>query len=656
MQISANIRAALLPLLLTCCVAVWGGAQQNNPPCGPLSAKHESMNCWLAEARRLLKGKKPDSALLILRNMEKFSAGQPLLEGHRLSLLANVCWAKNKFDSCFNYAEASARIFLNIKHLAGASAAHKTMGAALIRKMAPDKAAPYLYKAIELADQAGLDSLKALPYMDLAYIAGQMGDQQKRRTFSRLAYDIAQKYKDHLISTVTGMSLAMGYIEASMLDSARMLAERTLREMQHNRQLMACSYYSLALWETAQGNWEAANRYYLKIKNDESIDAYHRTAFLQGYANFLQDRKLYRKAKPVYEDVMEQARNSGQTDLLYNVAIAYHPMLESMKDYKRAYEVAKYHIRFHDSVYNIQVEEKVREINVKYETAEKERLLQVSKAELAEHTNQRNLLFGGFILVGLLGLTVALRQRYRIKLADKMREQEAEIAQQKIDRLQREQSYLALKSMVAGEEAERNRLAKELHDGLGGMLSSLKLTLTNRKLCISEADLHETVKIVDKASAELRRIAQNMMPEALAKFGLVAALEDLCADLESLTGLQTTFQHYGLREPLPRSMALPLYRITQELLNNVVKHAGANEVILQLIRQDDALHLTIEDNGSGFQLEKALANGGSGLKNLQSRVDFLNGNIEFDSTPGAGTTVNITIPVPKEHDTPVYHR
>jgi signal transduction histidine kinase len=180
------------------------------------------------------------------------------------------------------------------------------------------------------------------------------------------------------------------------------------------------------------------------------------------------------------------------------------------------------------------------------------------------------------------------------------------------------------------------------------MLSNLKLTLTNRNLCISETDLQETVKIVDKASAELRRIAQNMMPEALVKFGLIAALEDLCAELESHARIQTSFQHYGLSEPLPSHMTLPLYRIVQEALNNVVKHAQASEVMVQLIRQDDALHLTIEDNGTGFQRETTLENGGSGLKNLQSRTLFLNGHIEFDSAPGAGTAINIDIPLRKE--------
>lgn len=643
MEAKRRTRAIFTPLL--CLAAVWGNAQPNEPTCAPLSAKHESIDCWLGKAGRMLKGKQLEEATAVLRELGKYTGDQPLFEAHRLSLLGNACWAKNDWDSSYLYAAAAARIYSDIKHFAGASASYKSMGAAMIRKSELDKAVPLFYKAIELADQAGKDSLKALPYMDLAYIFGQFGDENKRRSFITIAYAISKKYKDQKMTAITGMNLAMSYIEASMLDSARLLARQTLREMEGNNYLRACSHYSLALWETVQGNWDAANQYYLKIKNDGAISNDQRIGYLQAYANFLKDRKMYDKAKPIYEDVLEQARRLNQTDLLYAVANDFHPILEEMKDYKRAYEVAKEYMAIHDSIYTLQAEEKIREINIKYETAEKERALQASKLELSEHTNQRNLLLGGVILIGLLGTIVVLRQRFRMRLARKLLEQEAQIAQQKIERLQQEQNYLAFKSMVTGEEAERNRLAKELHDGLGGMLSNLKLTLTNRNHCLDDMNCREIVQIVDKASVELRRIAHNLIPEALSRFGLISALEDLCAELESHTRLKAEFQHYGVREPLPQVMLLPLYRIVQESLNNVVKHAGATEVMLQLVQQGDELHLTIEDNGVGFQWEKAFENGGNGLKNLQSRVAFLNGHIEFDSMPDAGTAINIDIPV-----------
>ncbi|MBV6441042.1 MAG: sensor histidine kinase [Haliscomenobacteraceae bacterium CHB4] len=647
MQSRVNARSVFLPLLLLAKMTFWCGAQSDAPICAPLSSQQESIDCWLKKADRLLKNKQLDEAALLLQKLEGYTADQPLLEAHRLNQWGNFYWRKNDFDSSYVYKSRAARIYLEIKHLSGASATYEELGALMIRKVELDKAAHFLYKAIELADQAGLDSLKAVPFMNLSNVFGQLGDGEKERAFLLQSHILAKKYKNQRLITITGADLATCYIEASMLDSARHFALHILREMQNNHALKACSYYSLALWETSQGNWEAANQYYLKIKNDSNISDYYRIGYLQGYANFLKARKLYAKAKPVYEDIMDRAKKSGQNDFLFVAYREYYPMLEEMKDYRRAYEVAKEYIVFHDSVHNIGVEEKVREINVKYETAEKERALQASKLELAEHTNQRNLLLGGMILIGLLGMIVVLRQRYRIQLAAKLHEQEVELAKQKIERLHQEQSYLALQSMVTGEDAERNRLAKELHDGLGGLLSSLKLTLTNRNNCLDDANCRETVHIVDKASMELRRIAQNLMPEALSKFGLIASLEDLCADVESHAKIQTSFQHYGIREPLPQSMVLPLYRIVQESLNNVVKHSQATEVVVQLIQQDYDLHLTIEDNGVGFQPEKALGNGGSGLKNLQSRVTFLDGSIEFDSAPGAGTSINIAIPITK---------
>jgi two-component system, NarL family, sensor kinase len=648
MQVLKHEKIVLWSVLLIFKTTVWCAAQQTGADCPPLSTDPESLSCRMEEAWQLFYKKEYDQTLALLHRMGKYTAPQSLLNAHRMKLMGIVYWEKIKDDSCYSYTEAAARIYLAQNNFAYASSAYKTLGAVMNRKVELEKAAPLFYKAIDLAEQAGSDSLKINPFMNLADVFGQLGDPIKERSYISKAYALSKKYKHRMAISITGSDLIFCYIEASMLDSARHLAQEVLKDMKDNRALKACGHLAMAIWETAQGNWDAANRNYLQIKTDSTISEYHRITFSNSYAKFLKKRKLYKEARPIFEDVITLAKHYKQRDLLYAASKEYYGMLEATKDYKRAFEIVKLNTEVRDSVYTLETQEKIRELNIKYETVEQERLLQASRVELAEQTNQRNLLLGGVILIALLGGGIVLRQRYRIQLADKTHEQESELAKQKLESLRQEQNFLAFRSMVAGEEAERNRLAKELHDGLGGMLSNLKLTLTNRNNGSGETPAMETVKLVDNASNELRRIAQNMMPESLARFGLISALEDLCADIESHTKLQTCFQHYGVREPLPQNMILPLYRIVQESLNNVVKHSNAREAMVQLIGDEHVLHLTIEDDGNGFLPEYALESGGSGLKNLQSRVAFLNGTIEFDSMPGDGTAINIDIPMPKE--------
>jgi two-component system, NarL family, sensor kinase len=649
MPIENRLKIIACALMLFCKFAVSCRAQEEKKvACGALSAREEVLACHLEAARKLLKNKAFGAATKDLQTMRAHTARFPLLEARRLSLLGKAYSAETEFDSCYRYRAAAAALYLEQKQYGHASDAYRDLGVLFIEKADLEKATPYIYKALECADVAGMDSLKIRPYLNLYYIFLQSGNHEKARAYMYKTYRLSKKYRNKKMIAISGVDIAMDYIKMSMLDSARHWVKQMLPDTQGNQSIKACAYYTWALWEGAQGNWRAANTHFYNMKNDPSIQDFYRVFFSEMYANDLRNKKLYKEARVVFEAVLTMARAAGQSDVLHSASKDYYGMLEEMKDYRRAFEVAMLHLSIRDSIYDSQNRTKIAALNIKYETAEKERLLQASKVELAEQTNQRNLLLGGVILIALLGGGIVLRQRYRIQLAAKTHEQETELAKQKLESLRREQSFLSLKSMVAGEEAERNRLAKELHDGLGGMLSNLKLTLTNRRNGNMETHASEVVKMVDHAGAELRRIAQNMMPESLAKFGLVSALEDLCANLECHTKLKTSFQHYGIREPLPQNMILPLYRIVQESLNNVVKHADATEAMVQLVQDDEALHLTIEDNGTGFQPEKALENGGSGLKNLRSRVAFLNGTIEFDSMPGDGTAINVDVPLPTE--------
>jgi signal transduction histidine kinase len=215
--------------------------------------------------------------------------------------------------------------------------------------------------------------------------------------------------------------------------------------------------------------------------------------------------------------------------------------------------------------------------------------------------------------------------------------------------LEKEKQLLATQAVLQGQVEERTRLAKDLHDGLGSILSSAKLSFSQIKdnLVITAQDANafdRSMNILDMSINELRRVAHNMMPEALMKFGLDTALKDFCDSVGQSGALQLTHQSYQIDETsIPPIKAAAIYRIVQELVNNVIRHAQATRALVQLIREGNVLNITVEDNGKGFDKTILASSDGMGYLNLENRVAYLSGKMDIQTSPGNGTFVNIEI-------------
>jgi signal transduction histidine kinase len=204
--------------------------------------------------------------------------------------------------------------------------------------------------------------------------------------------------------------------------------------------------------------------------------------------------------------------------------------------------------------------------------------------------------------------------------------------------------------MLKGQEEERSRIAKDLHDGLGGLLSGTKLSFMNVRETLSLSSEHvkhfdRSLSMLDNTIGDLRKVAQNLMPEALVKFGLQEALRDFCDTVQSSSGIQLLYQHFGERRKLDNTAKVFVYRIVQELINNVVKHAEATQVIVQLTTRMNKIEITVEDNGQGFDTSILDHTGGAGMANIKYRVQYLHGTTDIVSSPGNGTSVNIEVKV-----------
>lgn len=219
--------------------------------------------------------------------------------------------------------------------------------------------------------------------------------------------------------------------------------------------------------------------------------------------------------------------------------------------------------------------------------------------------------------------------------------------QVELRRLQDVQQQELLQAVIETQESERKRLAEDLHDSVGQVLSAIKLKL--HKLDKVNGDentnalLTDTRKLTDECIQEIRNIIHNVLPPVLTDFGLIDALQALCAKMDQNTSMQVVFTRKLNDERFPAEVELTLYRIAQELFGNVVKHSEATTVNVELTREKTMLTMTFRDNGKGFNLDSVRH--GFGLKNLQSRAQLINGKIHIYTKPLSGTLTTINVPL-----------
>jgi len=207
--------------------------------------------------------------------------------------------------------------------------------------------------------------------------------------------------------------------------------------------------------------------------------------------------------------------------------------------------------------------------------------------------------------------------------------------------MQDEKQIDVLNAIFETQENERKRLAEDLHDSVGQVLSAIKLNLHRLEKESPNTLLADTRKLTDECIQEIRNIIHNVLPPVLIDFGLLHALKALCDKLGQTTDIKITFSKNLPDERFPSEIELTLYRIAQELFGNAVKHSGATAIQLFITKESGYLVMSFSDNGVGFDADNIKH--GFGLKNLESRAKFINGNIQTHTKPLNGTFTTIKV-------------
>lgn len=235
------------------------------------------------------------------------------------------------------------------------------------------------------------------------------------------------------------------------------------------------------------------------------------------------------------------------------------------------------------------------------------------------------------------GLFAELNQTLS-SISQRIRKQEDELQREKLRRL---------RSVIDGQDQERNRLSRELHDGIGQSLIAVKLQLENaetQNYSMMRAGIDSAKNMIDITIEEVRHVCNALLPAALNEFGIVSTLRALSSELGSLAGFKAIFENEGSLDRISKKSQIYLYRIAQEALNNITKHARASQVVMKLKRENNIVTLEVSDNGKGFIFDPVSFAQRNGLQNMRERTHLLDGEFTLKSQPGNGTTIKVSIP------------
>ncbi|WP_198666733.1 tetratricopeptide repeat-containing sensor histidine kinase [Taibaiella helva] len=471
-----------------------------------------------------------------------------------------------------------------------------------------DKVWPLMDKAIALAKHRGDSSeiINMIANKGTIYYQKKQYEEAKAYHYPALAY--AHRKNDvHLIYTsafILGATLAK---EGRYPEAQRMAREAydkasgisSTAEWLSASYLMGCVY-------THTGQYAIAKRYLLPA-----------VAYAEQYNNLVNVGDGYDHLSTIYAGL-------GQ--------------------YKKALYYKERQLKIQDSFTGSNNAGRIAEVEMKYKTAEKDKLLAQKELQLITERNrirEKNIWIGGLGAGGLL-LALILSGLYTRK------QQREKLHRSYILNLEKDGEILALKAKMEGEEEERLRLARDLHDGVVVKFSAVKMNLSvlpERHHSLEGAgDFRQIISRLDEATTELRATAHNLLPDTLLEGGLSEAVYYFCRNVQH-SGLDIDLQYTDIPRFDP-GFELSVYRIIQELVQNVLKHAAATQALVQMIYNEGLLNITVEDNGKGFGLE-APAPEGIGLRNLRSRTASLKGYMDLRSSPGKGTSVYLEFTINK---------
>lgn len=604
----------------------------------------------------------------------------PYWEAIAYNSLGYNFYVNAKYDSAIYVFEQYRKISEQRNDHLNTGSAINNIGNVYIELGNYSKALGYYMQALEQRKIAGEKPDIAASYNNLGYVYKEIGEYDKAienilislRIFDEIHNDAGISYSHTFLGTV--YALKKDYASALQHHTQALQIEQKINDKNGEAislQSIASIYAEQKVYDKAIANFNAASQIYISIgdkrqlalvkenvagiefkKNniDSAFSLYKQALSLNKTigniralsSNYNHIAECFLKqnnisaAKPYLDSALKYGTQTSKKEDLKNIYKSLSDYYFAAGNFKEAFNNYKNYEALKDSLFNIENSKAIASMQTKYETEKKEKQIQEQQFDLAK----KNYWIAGIASLLILASLLSFSYYRRYKLNQEKKLQTEIIKQQD----------LATKLVIEAEEKERKRIAGDLHDGVGQMMSAAKMNLSsfeskaNFKTEEDRLDFEKIISLVDESCKEVRMVSHNMMPNALLKFGLSSAVKEFIDKIDHHV-LKVNLHSEGLNERLDTNIETVLYRVIQECVNNVIKHSNANTLDISLIKDADGIACTIEDNGKGFDASQQLRFEGIGLKNIIARIEYLKGSVDFDSSPGKGTLVAIHVPL-----------
>lgn len=484
------------------------------------------------------------------------------------------------------------------------------------------------------------------------YLAYEPKDYTKAEKFALQALDAAKKSKINLhLSSAYGL-LAEIALEKNNFHQAKSYLLNALDEIKKNQEsdqnISLSLYQSLSDISVKEGDFENALKFYKNY-----VESY-KLAFDQEKleiakrleAQFNKERQEQR----ILTLGLETEKKEQQLKLMRALGIQQKQEIRLMKSLS---------IQKEQEFKNLQLVEENQRRKLEFSELESEKRAQALKLSRLETQNKSREIINFkreldykekinkyYIIIIISSILLVLTLIYTLFQRSKSMKQKEKLYELEIEKEKQNSKISTLTALLQGQEQERERLARDLHDGLGGILSGTKMQLSYLHDNIeskNKGEIKKSQNQIDNAVNELRRIAHNLMPDLLVKYGLEDALKEFASRLTN-PNTEIHVQFLSYKNKLDQERQLIIYRIIQELVNNAIKHAKAKEIIIQFVEEENTYHILVEDDGIGFDTEKINLQKSAGLHNLNSRIEFLKGKLSINSDLNLGTSIEFYIP------------
>lgn len=556
------------------------------------------------------------------------------------------------------YYLSSLSAFEKAKKYKQASKVARNIGALYLSYQAYKKALEYHLQELEYSLLAKDNTLIANSYKRLGELNRIQKNHKEALNYLKKAEQLYrnQKNEKQLTNVLIEIATTYDYLNNDSL-SMQTFDKIADRIQKHKVGDIATFHHNLATLYKKLDQHDSAKYHYknaIKIYT-QNADTLRLFKTYNNLGNLYQDIQQYAKALQYLQNSLTLQKQTKDSLFLGKTYSSLSKVYHRLQNHQKAYV-------YKDSAYNIRKIEyaKIKKAD-RYEVAyinEKRALEKVnSEKVIAEEKTEKARLQVIVLLVSLLLLSILFFYITRVR---KLKQQkliaayEKEQQEQQIQELINKQEMKAIYAMISGQEAERKRIAQDLHDNLGSKLSLVKIhyqsvedNLENIDITTKQ-DYEKANELLDEACKSVREISHNMLSGTLSKFGLMPALKELKQTIETACNKQQRHEvHIELTshkfdDRLDNSMEIEIYRIIQELLNNIIKHAKATHVAIQILKRNTEVNIIVEDNGIGFDTSTEYQ--GFGLKTIQSRIAKMQGTCNIDSGKGSGTTVTIDIP------------